>query len=73
MRFEGVIPSRSSSENDRQVHSEPQVVRYQGSHQHFQLTASIPGDEQGMQAYAKAPLVGLQESGRVLPSRRMCW
>ncbi|CAJ1908522.1 DUF2057 domain-containing protein [Aeromonas veronii] len=66
VRFEGIIPSRSSSENDRQVRSEPQVVRYQGSNQHLQLTASVPGDERGMQAYAKAPLVGLQESGRAL-------
>ncbi|MGL4933696.1 MAG: DUF2057 domain-containing protein, partial [Aeromonas sp.] len=66
VRFEGVIPSRSSSENDRQVRSEPQVVRYQGSNQHLQLTASVPGDERGMQGYAKAPVVGLQEHGRAL-------
>lgn len=66
VRFEGVIPSRSSSENDRQVRSEPQVVRYQGSNQHLQLTASVPGDERGMQAYAKAPVVALQENGRAL-------
>ena len=66
VRFEGVIPSRSSSENDRQVRSEPQVVRYQGSNQHLQLTASVPGDERGMQAYAKAPVVALQENGHVL-------
>ena len=66
VRFEGVIPSRSSSENDRQVRSEPQVVRYQGSNQHLQLTASVPGDEWGMQAYAKAPVVALQENGRAL-------
>ncbi|MFM5341142.1 DUF2057 domain-containing protein [Aeromonas veronii] len=66
VRFEGVIPSRSSSENDQQVRSEPQVVRYQGSNQHLQLTASVPGDEQGMQAYAKAPVVALQENGRAL-------
>ena len=66
VRFEGVIPSRSSSENDRQVSSEPQVVRYQGSNQRLQLTASVPGDERGMQAYAKVPLVRLQESGRAL-------
>jgi uncharacterized protein YccT (UPF0319 family) len=66
VRFEGVIPSRSSSENDRQVRSEPLVVRYQGSNQHLQLTASVPGDERGMQGYAKAPMVGLQESGREL-------
>jgi uncharacterized protein YccT (UPF0319 family) len=66
VRFEGVIPSRSSSENDRQVRSEPLVVRYQGSNQHLQLTASVPGDELGMQAYAKAPVVGLQENGRAL-------
>ncbi|MCE9952967.1 DUF2057 domain-containing protein [Aeromonas allosaccharophila] len=66
VRFEGVIPSRSSSENDRQVRSEPQVVRYQGRNQHLQLTASVPGDERGMQAYAKAPVVALQENGRAL-------
>ncbi|MFM4712780.1 DUF2057 domain-containing protein [Aeromonas veronii] len=66
VRFEGVIPSRSSSENDRQVRSEPQVVRYQGSNQHLQLTASVPGDERGMQAYAKDPVVALQENGRAL-------
>lgn len=66
VRFEGVIPSRSSSENDRQVRSEPQVVRYQGSNQHLQLTASVPGDERGMQSYAKAPVVALQENGRAL-------
>lgn len=66
VRFEGVIPSRSSSENDRQVRSEPQVVRYQGSNQHLLLTASVPGDERGMQAYAKVPVVGLQENGRAL-------
>lgn len=66
VRFEGVIPSRSSSENDRQVRSEPQVVRYQGSNQHLQLTASVPRDERGMQAYAKAPVVALQENGRAL-------
>ncbi|WP_042010429.1 DUF2057 domain-containing protein [Aeromonas fluvialis] len=66
VRFEGVITSRSSSENDRQVRSEPQVVRYQGSNQHLQLTASVPGDERGMQAYAKAPVVALQENGQAL-------
>ncbi|MFB2830134.1 DUF2057 domain-containing protein [Aeromonas jandaei] len=66
VRFEGVIPSRSSSENDRQVRSEPQVVRYQASNQRLQLVASVPADEQGMQAYAKSPVVALQESGRAL-------
>ncbi|MBS4687372.1 DUF2057 domain-containing protein [Aeromonas sobria] len=66
VRFEGVIPSRSSSENDRQVSSEPLVVRYQGSNQRLQLTARVPGDERGMQAYAKAPVVGLQENSRAL-------
>lgn len=66
VRFEGVIPSRSSSENDRQVRSEPQVVRYQASNQRLQLVASVPADEQGMEAYAKSPAVALQESGRVL-------
>ncbi|MGL6336177.1 DUF2057 domain-containing protein [Aeromonas jandaei] len=66
VRFEGVIPSRSSGENDRQVRSEPQVVRYQASNQRLQLVASVPADEQGMQAYAKSPAVALQESGRAL-------
>ncbi|QWL61689.1 DUF2057 domain-containing protein [Aeromonas jandaei] len=66
VRFEGLIPSRSSSENDRQVRSEPQVVRYQASNQRLQLVASVPADEQGMQAYAKSPAVALQESGRAL-------
>ncbi|QNF14478.1 DUF2057 domain-containing protein [Aeromonas jandaei] len=66
VRFEGVIPSRSSSENDRQVRSEPQVVRYQASNQRLQLVASVPADEQGMEAYAKSPAVALQESGRGL-------
>ncbi|MGL4765024.1 MAG: DUF2057 domain-containing protein [Aeromonas sp.] len=66
VRFEGLIPSRSSSENDRQVRSEPQVVRYQASNQRLQLVASVPADEQGMQAYAKSPAVALQESGRTL-------
>ncbi|KIQ78124.1 DUF2057 domain-containing protein [Aeromonas sp. L_1B5_3] len=66
VRFEGVIPSRSSGENDRQVRSEPQVVRYQASNQRLQLVASVPADEQGMQAYAKSPVVALQESGRAL-------
>ncbi|WP_421253492.1 DUF2057 domain-containing protein [Aeromonas jandaei] len=66
VRFEGVIPSRSSSENDRQVRSEPQVVRYQASNQRLQLVASVPADERGMQAYAKSPAVALQENGRAL-------
>ncbi|MCF7719860.1 DUF2057 domain-containing protein [Aeromonas jandaei] len=66
VRFEGLIPSRSSSENDRQVRSEPQVVRYQASNQRLQLVASVPADERGMQAYAKSPAVALQESGRAL-------
>ncbi|PPA30490.1 DUF2057 domain-containing protein [Aeromonas jandaei] len=66
VRFEGLIPSRSSSENDRQVRSEPQVVRYQASNQRLQLVASVPADEQGMQAYAKSPAVALQESCRAL-------
>ena len=66
VRYEGVIPSRSSSENDRQVRSEPQVVRYQASNQRLQLVASVPADEQGMQAYAKLPAVALQERGRAL-------
>lgn len=66
VRYEGVIPSRNSSENDRQVRSEPQVVRYQASNQRLTLVAQQPADEQAMVAYAKAPVVALQENGRAL-------
>jgi uncharacterized protein YccT (UPF0319 family) len=66
VRYEGVIPSRSSSENDRQVRSEPQVLRYQASQQRLQLVASVPATEKGMQLYAKAPVVALQADGRAL-------
>ncbi|MGY3892287.1 DUF2057 domain-containing protein [Aeromonas enterica] len=67
VRYEGVIPSRSSSENDRQVRSEPQVLRYQASQQRLQLVASVPATEKGMQLYAKAPVVALQADGQALP------
>jgi len=66
VRFEGVIPSRNSSENDRQVRSEPQVVRFQGRDQQVQLVASVPMDEAGMRAYANSPAVALQGSGQAL-------
>lgn len=66
VRYEGVIPSRNSSENDRLVRSEPQVLRYQASQQRLQLVASVPATEKGMQLYAKAPVVALQADGRAL-------
>ncbi|MCH7347936.1 DUF2057 domain-containing protein [Aeromonas sp. MR7] len=66
VRYEGVIPSRNSSENDRQVRSEPQVLRYQASQQRLQLVASVPATEKGMQLYARAPVVVLQADGRAL-------
>ncbi|MFM1690279.1 DUF2057 domain-containing protein [Aeromonas salmonicida] len=66
VRYEGVIPSRNSSENDRQVRSEPQVLRYQASQQRLQLVASVPATEKGMQLYARAPVVALQADGRAL-------
>ncbi|WP_348685624.1 DUF2057 domain-containing protein [Aeromonas bestiarum] len=66
VRYEGVIPSRNSSENERQVRSEPQVLRYQASQQRLQLVASVPATEKGMQLYAWAPVVALQADGRAL-------
>ncbi|WP_314926424.1 DUF2057 domain-containing protein [Aeromonas piscicola] len=66
VRYEGVIPSRNSSENDRLVRSEPQVLRYQASQQRLQLVASVPATEKGMQLYARAPVVALQADGRAL-------
>lgn len=70
VRYEGVIPSRNSSENDRQVRSYPQVVRYQASNQRLTLVAQQPADEQAMVAYAKAPVVTLQANGQALATQQ---
>ncbi|HGY1012443.1 TPA: DUF2057 domain-containing protein [Aeromonas salmonicida subsp. smithia] len=70
VRYEGVIPSRNSSENDRQVRSDPQVVRYQASHQRLTLVAQQPADEQAMVAYAKAPVVTLQANGQAIATQQ---
>ncbi|TNI63329.1 DUF2057 domain-containing protein [Aeromonas media] len=59
VRYEGVIPSRNSSDNDRQIRSEPQVIRYEASGQSVRLQALVPSDEKGMERYAKAPVVSL--------------
>ncbi|MFM4668150.1 DUF2057 domain-containing protein [Aeromonas media] len=59
VRYEGVIPSRNSSDNDRQIRSEPQVIRYEASDQSVRLQAAVPTDEKGMERYAKAPVVSL--------------
>ncbi|MDM5074805.1 DUF2057 domain-containing protein [Aeromonas media] len=59
VRYEGVIPSRNSSDNDRQIRSEPQVIRYEASGQSVRLHAAVPTDEKGMERYAKAPVVSL--------------
>ncbi|MCK2085292.1 DUF2057 domain-containing protein [Aeromonas sp. 3925] len=59
VRYEGVIPSRNSSDNDRQIRSEPQVLRYEASGQSVRLKALVPTDEKGMERYAKAPVVSL--------------
>lgn len=59
VRYEGVIPSRNSSDNDRQIRSEPQVIRYEASGQSVRLKALVPSDEKGMERYAKAPVVSL--------------
>lgn len=59
VRYEGVIPSRNSSDNDRQIRSEPQVIRYEASGQSVRLKALVPTDEKGMERYAKAPVVSL--------------
>lgn len=59
VRYEGVIPSRNSSDNDRQIRSEPQVIRYEASGQSVRLQAVVPTDEKGMERYAKAPVVSL--------------
>ncbi|MGY6038352.1 DUF2057 domain-containing protein [Aeromonas sp. AE23HZ002T15] len=60
VRFEGVIPSRTSSDNDKVIRSEPQVIRYEASGQSLRLLGHAPGDEAGMERYAREPLVRLQ-------------
>ena len=59
VRYEGVIPSRNSSDNDRQIRSEPQVIRFEARGQSVRLQATVPTDEKGMERYAKAPVVSL--------------
>lgn len=66
VRFEGVIPSRNSSENDRQIRSEPQVLRYRADNQSLQLSAKVPDKERGMEAYARKPVIALQAGGQPL-------
>ncbi|MEZ6966927.1 DUF2057 domain-containing protein [Aeromonas sp. S9(2024)] len=66
VRFEGVIPSRNSSENDRQIRSEPQVLRYRADNQSLQLSAKVPDKEQGMEVYAREPVIALQAGGQPL-------
>ncbi|WP_429143567.1 DUF2057 domain-containing protein [Aeromonas hydrophila] len=70
VRYEGVIPSRSSSENDRQLRSAPQVLRYQASQQQVRLVANLPSDEQGMAQYAESPVMGLQAGGQSIASQQ---
>lgn len=59
VRYEGVIPSRNSSDNDRRIRSEPQVIRYEARGQSVRLQATVPTDEKGMERYAKTPVVSL--------------
>ena len=59
VRYEGVIPSRNSSDNDRQIRSEPQVIRFEARGQSVRLQATVPTDEKGMERYAKTPVVSL--------------
>ncbi|WP_439841972.1 DUF2057 domain-containing protein [Aeromonas taiwanensis] len=66
VRYEGVIPSRNSSDNDRQIRSEPQVLRYEASGQSVRLQATVPSDEKGMERYARAPTLGLVAGGQPL-------
>ncbi|QSE72725.1 DUF2057 domain-containing protein [Aeromonas media] len=66
VRYEGVIPSRNSSDNDRQIRSEPQVIRYEASGQSVRLQAAVPSDEKGMERYAKVPVVSLLAGGKPL-------
>ncbi|PJG59303.1 DUF2057 domain-containing protein [Aeromonas cavernicola] len=67
VRFVGTIPSRSSSENDRQINSEPQVLRYQAQGQTLTLVADVPADERGMTQYARSPTLRLQNGPNPLP------
>lgn len=66
VRYEGVIPSRNSSDNDRQIRSEPQVIRYEARGQSVRLQAAVPTDEKGMERYAKAPVVSLLAGDKLL-------
>ena len=66
VRYEGVIPSRNSSDNDRQIRSEPQVIRYEARGQSVRLQAVVPTDEKGMERYAKAPVVSLLAGDKLL-------
>ena len=66
VRYEGVIPSRNSSDNDRQIRSEPQVIRYEASGQSVRLQAAVPTDEKGMERYAKTPVVSLLAGDKLL-------
>ncbi|WP_042881200.1 DUF2057 domain-containing protein, partial [Aeromonas sp. ZOR0002] len=70
VRYEGVIPSRNSSDNDRQVRSEPQVLRYEARGQSVRLQAPVPADEAGMERYARAPVLGLVAGGQPLEVRQ---
>ena len=70
VRYEGVIPSRSSSENDRQLRSAPQVLRYQASQQQVRLVANLPSNERGMAQYAESPVMGLQAGGQSIASQQ---
>lgn len=70
VRYEGVIPSRSSSDNDRLVRSEPQVIRYEARGQSVRLQAAVPTDEAGMERYAKAPTLSLLAGGQPLEVRQ---
>ena len=70
VRYEGVIPRRSSSENDRQLRSAPQVLRYQASQQLVRLVANLPSDERGMAQYAESPVMGLQAGGQSIASQQ---
>ena len=66
VRYEGVIPSRNSSDNDRQIRSEPQVIRFEARGQSVRLQATVPTDEKGMERYAKTPVVSLLAGDKLL-------
>lgn len=70
VRYEGVIPSRNSSDNDRQIRSEPQVIRYEARGQSVRLQAAVPTDEKGMERYAKAPVVSLLAGDKPLKAQQ---